>query len=797
MTQMNGHQHKAFPLRITLAADVRLSDPCYSDDQIWELAVEDFDGGAVAFQTTLGLRAGHVRLYPRFITRQADVSNPRLFYEFPVLTEYLPNFASLEFQPIEGLKVTGEYWVPQSQGIAGRFTMKNLTGKVLTLRFEWVGELVPIAGGENFTPQAFGQNAVLNGKTGDFTVICCPSGISQSTQTPYPALVNDFQIVPGTNRTLKWSVAVDKVPEAAFSRTQQILSCQWDAEIDRIKMMNRSQMVEIITGKRSWDTAFAWSQNIARNLVMKDNTGNLKPVLARRPDHGYSLRGDGSDYSPLWSTCSALDAYFLTSFLLPGSVELCEGFLKSLLGKYRETERTSTAEDVPTSERLRSDFPILASLAVEIDRYKQDHAWLNEIFPLLMSYLRAWFSPQNDIDQDGFPEWTDPLQTTLPESPIFDQWNPESQGVKINFLESPGLAALLHRECSSMLTIAEHINQRQAIPWIKRHMAKLNKHIQESWDEKSTTYHYRDYQSHQCLPGNFVGEFSGSGEYSLQKRYKEPQRLMLIIETQAGHRLQNFQITIFGKKGKESVNEVISQNDIKLVQKTARYTSSQLYNSISKISIIGLDESIKCTIRSIDYRDEDISLLLPLFAQQMNYETAKEFIEKTIIDRYLGRYGLRVSPSGGSSTTLARPAKIHVNWNHLIIEGLLAYGYRQLAADIYSRIMDAIIIGFKKTGSFRELYHCENAEPSGEKNHLNGLPPRGLFLKILGIRIITAEKIILEGKNPFPWPITVKYKGTTITRHEIDTIINFHNGETVTLTGNKRQEIDLLKENVR
>lgn len=794
---MDWHPDNNFPLKVTLAADVRLSKLCYADDQIWELAVSDHDPGAISFQTTLGLRAGHLRLFPRFVTREGVVTHADGFFEFPVLTAYYPNYVSLEYQPFEGLKVIGDYWVPQSQDVAGRIILKNMTGKVLSLRFEWVGELVPIAGGENFIPQVYGQNPVLKGKTAEFTVISCLSGISQSTQTPFSALVNDFQIVPGTNRSIVWSASVDREAGTAFSRAQKILTCQWDAEIDHIKMVNKSQKVEIITGNRDWDTAFEYAQNIASNLVITDNEGKLKPALARQPDHGYSLRGDGSDYSPLWSNGSSLDAYFLTSFLLPGSVNLCEGLLNNLLNKYQDIEKSSNVEGNTGPKGLRLDFPILATLAVEIDQYKQDHHWLNNVFPLLISSLRAWFSPQNDRDQDGFPEWTDPSQTGISEGPIYDQWKPESQGVKINFLESPGLAALLYRECNSLLTIAARINQRQSIPWIKRHIASLNEHIQECWDEKTATYRYRDYQTHQCLPGNDVGEFSGSGEFTLQKRYKEPRRMILTLGSQANLRKKDFQIIISGKKGKEKIDEAISQNDISLASNMARYTSNHLFTNISKIRIAGLDGSEKCTIRCIDYRDEDLSLLLPLFAHQVDDEKAQSLIEKTIVDRYLGRYGLRISPSRGASTTLARPAKIHGNWNDLIVEGLLAYGYRQLAAEIFTRIMDAILINFKKTGSFRELYHCENGEPSGEKNHLNGLPPYGLLLKILGIQLISAERIIVEGKNPFPLPITVKYKGTTITRHEADTVINFHNGETVTVTGSKRQEIDLIRESVR
>jgi hypothetical protein len=36
----------------------------------------------------------------------------------------------------------------------------------------------------------------------------------------------------------------------------------------------------------------------------------------------------------------------------------------------------------------------------------------------------------------------------------------------------------------------------------------------------------------------------------------------------------------------------------------------------------------------------------------------------------------------------------------------------------------------------------------------------------------------LEGKNLFPWPVTIKYRGLTILRGQEQTVVTFANGET-------------------
>ena len=55
------------PLSLTLAADARLTSTNYTDDQIWELSLGGGEPAALALQTTYGLRAHWMRLFPRFV----------------------------------------------------------------------------------------------------------------------------------------------------------------------------------------------------------------------------------------------------------------------------------------------------------------------------------------------------------------------------------------------------------------------------------------------------------------------------------------------------------------------------------------------------------------------------------------------------------------------------------------------------------------------------------------------------------------------------------------------------------
>jgi hypothetical protein len=60
---------------------------------------------------------------------------------------------------------------------------------------------------------------------------------------------------------------------------------------------------------------------------------------------------------------------------------------------------------------------------------------------------------------------------------------------------------------------------------------------------------------------------------------------------------------------------------------------------------------------------------------------------------------------------------------------------------------------------------------------LHGLAPVGLFLEILGVEIISPKQVKIRDENPFPWPVTVKYRGLTISRLLDHTEVIFPNGQ--------------------
>jgi hypothetical protein len=118
-------------------------------------------------------------------------------------------------------------------------------------------------------------------------------------------------------------------------------------------------------------------------------------------------------------------------------------------------------------------------------------------------------------------------------------------------------------------------------------------------------------------------------------------------------------------------------------------------------------------------------------------------------------------------------------WNQLIGEGLLAYGFRSEATRLTAHLMNAVIQNLKQNHSFYQRYHAEKGTGIGERNSLQGFAPVGLFMQTLGVTILSQRKVKLEGKNLFPWAVTIKYKGLTVVRGMEQTTVTFPNGESV------------------
>jgi hypothetical protein len=188
----------------------------------------------------------------------------------------------------------------------------------------------------------------------------------------------------------------------------------------------------------------------------------------------------------------------------------------------------------------------------------------------------------------------------------------------------------------------------------------------------------------------------------------------------------------------------------------------------------------------MDFSTEDVSLFLPLWAGIPNEHRARAVVNRTLFaaDRFGRPFGVPMCALGGTVEPGAEATlqAVHLPWNLLIGEGLLAYGLRTEAAQLTARLMSAVIETLKQQRAFTRAYHADLGFGLGERNPVHGLAPIGLFLQTLGVEIRSPRSVVLSGKNPFPWPVTVKYRGLTVTRQAEQTLVTFPDGQSVPLT---------------
>ena len=771
------------PLSLTLAADSRLSIPDYLNDHCWELLLGEGEPAALALRTTYGLRAKSMRIFPRFSENGRSVADPSVFALPPTVKRFYPNFLIVEYSPLPNIDVETEHWVPQSNAVTGRVTVANKSNATRKIRLEICAVLSPIEGLVMTATQLQLVN-VLAGKTGGLVPALFLTGGPAHGSGPHPCLYIDLELGPGATRQLTWAQAALDSMQASFDLARQTAARPWEAERARLELLNASQTVEIHTGDRDWDAAFALSQTAAFRLFFPPNEHLPNPsiVAVRGPDSGYSPKGDGTDYPASWSGQTPFDAYYLASVLpvCSSATELFRNFLAI-------QDENGMIDGKPSLSGQRGRYlaaPVLASLAWKLYEISKDGTFLEKVFPQLLKFFWCWFSPDYDEDRDGLPRWKHILQTGFDDNPLFDAWHDWSLGVDITKVNSPSLEAMLYQEASTLIRMAELLERYDARTLLHKQAAVLRQSIESAWQPRTGMYHYRDCESGMSLAGKVLVRQQGAGTVATKLKFDGPIRLLVEVQSQ-NPLVKRPEIRIHQYSTKPA-DEIVSNSGYQRRNNGLVYTTQKTYARLAKVIIKGLSEDDTVVISTLDFSTEDHTLFMPLWAGVPDDQHAQTMIGRALLDasRFHRPYGIPACPASPSGQREAEAVSlaVHLPWNLFICEGLLRYGFRSDAARIVAHFMTAIVQNLKQGRAFFERYHAENGNGIGERNAMTGFAPVGLFLQVLGVQILSPTRLRLEGENPFPWEVKICYRGLKIIRGLARTVVTFPNGKSVTVT---------------
>jgi hypothetical protein len=782
------------PLELTVSADFRLCIPDYVNDHIWEAVISGGEPPALALRTTYGLRARSMRIFPRFTLAGQAVSDPSVFSAPLRLRRFYPNYLWFDFAPFKGIDVVAEVSVPSSHTLAGRYTVSNHSRETVSLLLELCVQLVPLEGGYPLAPLPMQSVNVLAGRTGDLTPVVFLTGGPQPGPGPYPSLAIELKLEPATTRTLAWAEAALATPKASLEQARLTAALPWEATRTRIEMVNAGQTVEIFTGDPSWDTAFAFGQKTAFSLFFRANQHLPFPsyVCSRQPDQGYSPRCDGSDYSLAWKGQSPLEATYLAG-LLPGAPELAASLLRNFLFVQEQDGAVSWRPGLGGQKSRWLASPLLASLAWRIYQNTRNLDFLRQVQPGLDAFVRHWSAPRYDRDGDGFPEWDHPLQTGFEDDPAFSVWQSGGQGAQIYAAESPALAALLCREVHSLMDIAWALDQREEVNRLALELEKFRRLAESCWDVRSAIYRNRDRDTHCSPAGKTLARLHGAGTFVLDQSFQQALRLLVRVDFK-GRTTRQPVVTLTGQVGGTPVVEKLERTDFQWGTNLAVATTRSLFSTLNSVDVGGIEKRDNISIHVVDFSAENLTLFLPLWAGIPDVARASLLVGQALFpEARFGRPfgfpacsgsaalpGMRLAHAAAGSMDSIRQA-VHLPWNTLIGEGLLAYNMPVEAAQLCGRLMSAVVQNLKRQHAFASAYHAVTGAGLGDRNSVQGLAPLGLFLETLGVRIISPKQVILTGRNPFPWPVTVKYRGLMVTRRADQTVILFPAGQTLTL----------------
>lgn len=775
--------------RLVIAADARLSKVDYADDQIWQLSLAGGDPAALALETTYGLRAPSMRLFISITANGKHVIDPADFAVPPSVQALLPNYMLVTAYPVAGLQLRQEYWVHDSHAVIGRIGLTNRGDAAVELDVRLHAVLKPGSAGTPFSPVQVDGVYVLSAELEKLAPVIFMEGGAETPPSAFPSLGVHAQLSTGRSRSWLWAHAGERERRASFDRARMLCGRPWEASIARLKMINAG-LVDIETGDPEWDAAF-WLTQVAAIQAFTGPTRFVQHpgiIGRRRITDGFSSQGDGSEYDGAWGGVDAATAHSISRQILVAEPGLVEGEVRNRL----QTETGAGVIDgQPGLGGQRAGWesmPLLADLLERLYDRTGNERLLAELYPALQHAVRAWFAEARDQDGDGFPEWRHMPQSGYRAWPAYAGWARWGQGLDIAMVERPDLAAYLFRELTALARMTERTGDARAQDWLRATAETLRQSLETGWVDKKSIYVARDRDLDTPLQGERLGRGKGSYTLEVRRGFEEPVRVLIrCFGDELGSKSSKITLRGKGNTNRRMV-ERMSHASFQWFWKMGVATAQKAARTLDTVTVDGLDESYTTEIWLADTTQEEVAGLLPLWAGMMEPERARQMVANAVLDerrfwRTCGIPAISARESGYDPEKEGNPGAVWMFANGLVGEGMLATGFRAEAADLVGRLMRVVIAGLRRDHDFSALYHPDQELPLGEAGHFDGLAPLGLFLDTLGLRLGDPHRVQVEPGNPYPWPVTVRWRGMSVVYDDDQVTVTFPDGGLARVAG--------------
>ncbi|HET7009909.1 MAG TPA: hypothetical protein VFI11_03970 [Anaerolineales bacterium] len=766
-----------------LAADALSGPTDYVNDHIWEVKLGGGRPSALAAETTYGRRARSHRLFAGFNVNGPTLVDPSTFARAPRFQAFLPSWRRVAFSPVEGIEVEAEYWVVTSHVLAGRFRLSNTTSQYQGIRVVLYAVLEPTDGGHAMQAQARGGANVLAGVTGNLHPVAFLAGGAVPTTGHLPGLEITMDLAPHVTRPVTWCCAAESNPGASFESVRDAAGRAWDAEIGRLERLH-SGRVEIHTGQPGWDAAFELSQVAALQSFVgpTPSAPSVSLVGTRSPDDGYSLAGDGSDYPEAWSGMDVDSTLYLASQLMYAAPELAKGLLDNFLSTQ---EAHGAVDGMPGPGGQRAAWlcpPRLAQLAWEIYRHTGDSDYLRSVFPRLLLFLNRWFSEQRASPGGSNLCWDNLIQAQAVSRPALAAGPEWGEAADVRFVLSPDLAAHLAAETHALVEMSKVLGESWAEVELERHWQAMKQAAVESWSLKAATFHYRDRETKLATGGRRVARGNAPLDVRGKLTFDPPCRIQVRVsapEVKAGRvRVSIEGMAWNGRRRREQW----AGKEFQWLWDRGIATSHAVYSRLDRLRVEGLETDVEVEVRCADLLRQDLRLLLPMWAGLAEPDMVEAIMDRSLRppDRFGRPGGWPTVPADDRAYAPDAPGGpwvVELPLQEMLGGALVEAGYRAEAARNLGQVMTSITESLKADGDFSEAYHPERLTGWGRRGHVQGIAPLSYFMHVAGVRFLASGGVELRGRHPFPWPVTIRWRGLTVQRTDEGTRVTLPDGQ--------------------
>lgn len=761
----------------------------YVNDQSWQICLDRKYVSGIVLETSFGLQARIAQVYPVFL----DATNLPIKEPHPIfiLQTQLPELARYRVVLFPDMDVTLTLRVPNSHTLTGEVELVNQSSTEKKIN---LGVLLRFSGhetGQDPHPGSQNDHTYLAAQADNLAPVLLTSGMPILIHQPHPGLALNLLVVKGHPVRFRWVLATRQTISASLSDAADSLKEHWQAGYRKSALVHSTGLVDIRSGRPELDQVLRRSQLEMSRLRMSstDKTPYHGAVAVRGPDDGYSSRSDGSDYSPdRWGLSSWGLRYAVSNLLLPGQVETAAGLFHNFI---QLQQGFGDIDQRPGLNGQRTHLlaaPLLAGCALEIAKSTGNLRRLAEAYPILNYHLQKWQDPDHDRDQDHIPEWQHPSQTGWADNPLWNAWQIDGKGYAVETLESPALGSMLYHEMKAIQAIAALLNKPSDTENFDRAADGLRTAVNRFWDKRRKFFRYQDRDTHVSPSGKNITKARGAGSFPINRVFETATRLNLLITTRQDiTRPITIDLIGLNQTGQHTV-ESIPQAGIIWRDNRCTLTSRQVFSRLESIQITGLAPKDEWQISELDLSQNDLTLFLPLWAGIPSQADAETLVRQTLFTNWLedASQPLCMFPPGKSPTGID---EMHLPWNALLIDGLLRYGFIAEADQLVNQMMEVIINLTSDHGTFYEIIQPGHRRGSGQRNHLLGLAPVGLYLRAQGIHIRSAGSIEVQGRSKYDRELDVLFQGTTIHRDDRRTVVRFADEQQVTLAAEESKII--------